>query len=93
MDKAELQRMKQQLVDNATAQIGEIKVEGIEKRSQISFIKDSITTSIVENEKAKELAEAEESAKREKLLKLLGEAASTGNLDEMKRIRSLLEKP
>lgn len=93
MDKAELQRMRQQLVDNATAQIGEIKVEGIEKRSQISFIKDSITTSIVENEKAEELAEAEESAKREKLLKLLGEAASTGNLDEMKRIRSLLEKP
>lgn len=84
--------IKKRLIEEAAQEIANIQITGQMLRSQIDAAKDQMLNAIEAEDKLKQAEDAIMEAKRSELVKRLGEAAKSGNLSEMQRIRNFLSE-
>lgn len=87
---AGLKSVKERLIEEAAQEITNIQITGQIIRAQIDTVKDQVLNAVEAEDKRKQAEDALMAAKRSELVKQLGEAAKSGNLAEMQRIRNLL---
>lgn len=91
MDKNEMREKKQQMVESARAVVADIRSAGVLDRAKISAAKDAAIAQITQCSQQASLADAQYSAQREELIRRLGDAAKSCDLQEMQRLKQLLD--
>ena len=88
----ELKEEKEQIIEQTAAEISDIRLTGQIFRAQIDTAKKLALDMIKADNEQKRREDSLAAEKRAELIKRMGDAAKSGDLTEMQRIKDLLEK-